>query len=75
MHQYRKHDTVVVRAARLSADGRRVVLEIPGIAPVMQMNIRGDLETTDGDEVLLDLYSTIHWLGDTSAREASTGTR
>lgn len=53
-------DPVEIRAARLSADGRTVTLEIPGIAPVMQMLVRGRVRAADGAAVPVEIYLTIH---------------
>lgn len=69
MHDYKKHDALKVHGARLSADGRTVFLAIEGIAPVMQMNVRGDLETASGELLSVDLYNTIHWLGEGSGSD------
>jgi hypothetical protein len=67
MHDYKQHDTVSVASAHLSSDGKRVFLAIPDIGPVMQMHVKADLETTDGEVVVFDLYHTIHWLGEPTA--------
>ena len=52
-----------VRSARLLAGGTEVFLEIPNLAPVMQMKIDFDLETENGDEIIGALHNTIHALG------------
>ena len=57
------HDKVEVTSAKLLPNGTEVYLEIPNLAPVMQMKIRFDLETTDGEEMIGDLHNTIHVLG------------
>ena len=57
------HDKVEVRSARLLAGGTEVFLEIPNLAPVMQMKIDFDLETENGDEIIGALHNTIHALG------------
>ncbi len=54
-------DPVAVRAVRLSADGRTITLEVPGLAPVMQMSIRiKGLRTRDGLEFETLVYNTIN---------------
>ena len=54
------HDEVTVTRASLQADGRTVRLEIPDLAPVMQMHVKVDLESTDGTLIALDVLNTIH---------------
>ncbi len=56
------HDPVRVRSAHLLEDGKSVFLEIPGIAPVMQMHVSGALEAADGTDVPLEIFNTIHRL-------------
>ena len=53
-------DRVEVRAARLSADQRRVTLEIPGLKPVMQMKIKFVLRAADGAAVEGEIHNTIN---------------
>ena len=53
-------DNVTVRSARLSADNTRVLLEIPGLQPVMQMRIRFALKSADGAPVDGEIYNTIN---------------
>ncbi len=57
------HETLEVRSAKLLADGRSVFLEIPGLRPVMQFEVRYNLETTDGKSLRSELYGTINRLG------------
>jgi hypothetical protein len=54
------HDKVEVAAAHLLADGKSVMLDIPTLAPAMQMKLGYDLETTDGKEVIGAIYHTVH---------------
>jgi hypothetical protein len=54
------HDTVDVRAVKLDADGRRLRLEIPGLAPVMQMKIRYVLKSAKGAPVEGEIANTIN---------------
>ena len=57
------HDKVKVTSARLLSSGTEVFLQIPNLAPVMQMKIHFDLETAAGDEMIGELHNTIHTLG------------
>ncbi|WP_411846572.1 plastocyanin/azurin family copper-binding protein [Roseibacillus persicicus] len=53
------HDRVEVASARLLEDGRTVFLEIPELAPVMQMHVYMKLKTAAGHEFKSDLFPTI----------------
>ncbi|MFT5130963.1 MAG: hypothetical protein ACI8W8_004596 [Rhodothermales bacterium] len=55
-------DPLTVSSATLAADGKSVFLAVPDIRPVMQMKIAMDLETTAGDEIITNIYNTIHEL-------------
>ncbi|MCM8527221.1 MAG: hypothetical protein NE327_11940 [Lentisphaeraceae bacterium] len=57
-------DDVPVASAKLMEDGKTVFLKIPGIRPVMQMEIKIDVETTDGDEIITKVYNSIYKLAD-----------
>ncbi len=56
------HDTWAVRSAKLSADGRTVVLEVPELQPVMQFGLKFNLDTADGRPAAGEMYGTIHRL-------------
>jgi hypothetical protein len=56
------HDPLVVRAARLSEDGRTVHLEIEGLKPVMQMHIGLRIAAADKAPQAFDIYNTVHEL-------------
>jgi hypothetical protein len=56
-------DEVEVKSARLQADGRSVFLEIPTIAPVMQMALQYSLNTADRTSFAGEINHTIHALG------------
>ncbi len=45
-------DDVAVRSAKLGADGRSVFLEIPGLKPVMQMELKYNVDAADGGKPL-----------------------
>jgi hypothetical protein len=53
-------DTVAVAAVRLSADGRTVRFDIPGLKPVMQMEIKAKFRAADGAPADLVLANTIN---------------
>jgi hypothetical protein len=57
------HDPVKVVSATLLEGGRSVFLEVPRLAPVMQMHIAASLVATGGDDVAWDIYPTIHRVG------------
>ncbi len=54
------HDTVEIKSITVSPDGKSVMLEIPEIAPVMQMMIKVKLKTADGAPMKLDIFNTIN---------------
>lgn len=54
------HDTVDIKSAKLQEDGKTVFLEIPTIAPVMQMSITYKLKASDGHSVEGAEYNTIN---------------
>ncbi len=56
-------DRMEVLSAKLSADGRSVFLELAGLAPVMQMQVRYRLRAADGKDVRGDIFHTVHKLG------------
>jgi type 1 glutamine amidotransferase len=58
------HDAVDLKSARLSADGRSILLEIPGLAPVHQLRVRYALRDSDGEPVRGELVATVHRLGE-----------
>lgn len=58
-----EHETVEVKSAKLSEDGKRVFLEIPGLRPVMQMKIQLNLDTADGEEVSWIIHNTVNRVG------------
>lgn len=53
-------DDVPVAAARLSADGRTVELTVPGLRPVMQMQVAYNVAAADKQKVLGSVYLTVH---------------
>ena len=53
-------DAVNVRSAKLSADSKHVLLEIPALQPVMQMKIKFALKAIDGAPVEWEIYNTIN---------------
>ena len=53
------HDPVDVKAAKLSADGRTLFLEIPELKPVMQMKIKLVVNSAAGAPLDFEIYETI----------------
>lgn len=66
----KKHDPMEVKSARLSADGKSVALELPGLKPVNQMKIKMSLRAADGAAIDQEIYHTIHKLGRDSVLSA-----
>ncbi|MDB6059025.1 MAG: putative heme-binding protein [Verrucomicrobiales bacterium] len=57
------HDTVNVTSAKLLPDGHSVFLQIDNLKPVMQMNIKFNVNAADGKIMRGDIYNTINKLG------------
>jgi type 1 glutamine amidotransferase/glucose/arabinose dehydrogenase len=57
------HDAVEVKSAKLSDDGRSLLLSIPALKPVMQLRLRYSLRAEDGAPVKGEIDGTIHNLG------------
>jgi len=53
-------DPVDIKSVKVSTDGKKVTLEIPGLKPVMQMLIRYKLRAVDGAPVQQEIWHTIH---------------
>lgn len=60
----RKHDSLTVKSATVSADRRGVFLEIPDLRPAMQMQLKYDLKAADGVELRGQVINTIHALAE-----------
>ncbi len=56
------HDPLAVASVRLLEGGRSVFVEIPEIAPVMQLHLRMHLKTSDGRDIRSELFPTVHKL-------------
>jgi len=54
------HDPVEIKSAKLSEDGKTVRLEIPGLAPVMQLMLKYKLSAEDKTPLSSEIYATIH---------------
>jgi hypothetical protein len=59
----KKHDVMEIKSARLAADKKTVLLELPGLRPVNQMKIKLSLKAADGAAIHQEIYNTIHRLG------------
>lgn len=53
-------DDIAVESVRLLTDGKTIFLEVPGIAPVMQMMIDYDLTDTEGNKIAGPIFNTIN---------------
>jgi glucose/arabinose dehydrogenase len=56
-------ESLDVRSAKLLPNGCSVFLEIAGLRPVMQFEVRYNLQTADGKNLRNDLHGTINRLG------------
>ena len=54
------HDEVEVKSARLRPDGRTVFLETPMLTPVMQVQVKYSLNTTDGKPLRSQFWLTLN---------------
>ena len=63
-------DDVPVKSAKLLADGRTVFLDLGDLAPVMQMEVKWNLDATDGKAMRSQLWLTLNKLDEafTAAR-------
>ena len=59
-HDFKDHDLVVVKSARLLDDKRTVQLAFDAVVPVMQMRIAYNLDAADGAQVKGEVYNSIH---------------
>ncbi len=55
-------DTLTITAAKLSADGKTVFLQIPDLKPSMQMQLRYNVNAASGKPLRSEVYHTIHRL-------------
>jgi hypothetical protein len=56
------HDTVEIKSARLLPDGKTVFLEIPGVRPVMQLELKYSLNAAGGKPLRNQLWLTLNKL-------------
>lgn len=57
------HDPVEIKSARLLPDAHSVFLEIPNLQPVMQMKIRYNVNSSEGESIRGEIFNTINRLG------------
>jgi len=57
------HDPVEIQAAKILPDGKTVFLRIPNLQPVMQMEIKYNVNAADGKAMRGEIYNTINQLG------------
>ncbi|MCH2206464.1 MAG: malectin domain-containing carbohydrate-binding protein [Lentisphaerales bacterium] len=72
--KYVGEDTVKIKSISLSDDGKTVFLEIPDIAPVMQIKTSFNIKSATGARVKSDLYHTIHKLGNWKGKPGKAAT-
>ena len=60
-------DLVLINAIRLAPDKQTLMLELPEMAPVMQMKIKYRITAADGRPVNQEIYNTINKLPGTKA--------
>lgn len=53
-------DAVEIKSAKVSADGKSVLLEIADMRPAMQMRVQGKMKGAGGVAVPVDVYATVH---------------
>jgi hypothetical protein len=53
-------DPVDIKSAKLSADGKKVLLEIPGLRPAMQLLVRMRIAAKDKSPISTDFYCTLN---------------
>ena len=51
-----------IEVLRLLADGKTVFIGIEGLQPIHQMEIKIDLEDTNGNELVTTIHNTVHVL-------------
>ena len=54
------HDTLDLKSIKLSADKRKVFLEIAELKPVMQMKIKYNIKAADGSSLKQEIFNTIN---------------
>ncbi len=59
-NDFKEHDAVAIKSARLAADKKTVFLELEAVVPVMQMRIAYNLDAADGAPVKGEIYNTIN---------------
>jgi len=60
---HKVHDSIKIKAARLSKDGQSVELDLDGHKPSMQLKVTWDLEDTEGEVIKGEYYGTIRKIG------------
>jgi hypothetical protein len=53
-------DPVAIKSVTVSADGKSIFLEVPGLKPVDQMRIKMNLKAVDGSRVPDEVSNTIN---------------
>ncbi len=63
------HDTMNVRSATVSADGRSVLLKIDELGECMQMKIKFRIRAADGAPISKEIYHTINFVAASGDRQ------
>lgn len=56
----RGRDSLEIRAAKVSPDGKTVTLEAPGLAPVMELLLKMNIQSADGTALETEVAATIN---------------
>jgi hypothetical protein len=54
------HDPVAIESVSLSADRKSVLLKVPDLKPVMQMQIQFRIKAEDGTQIAQTIYNTVN---------------
>jgi hypothetical protein len=54
------NDTVPVKGVKLSADGKTISLDVPGLKPVEQIRVKMNIKAVDGTRLPDEVYHTIN---------------
>jgi hypothetical protein len=69
-----KHDSLEVKSVKLSADKKKLFIEVAGLQPADQFSIRYNVKAADGTELKSELIGTIHKLGTETAANLQEST-
>jgi hypothetical protein len=64
----KKHETLEVKSAQLSPDGRTLTLKLDDMKPSDQLKIKFSIDAADGAAISEEVYGTIYKFGEPTAR-------